>query len=293
MECRWVQSDAPWKTEISRLPGGELLYHAAEGSERPWALTRGPLVYAADTLWWNDAETAPPARVGDDLAVVPDLAGLKSAPKPEGTLGPAYTAEAETVSGRKVRVLLVPFTNIGRWYRQDKPRPARNAPAYSYAIWMLNTKAPEFRERVRLAGQQQSQLAKAIDFVTIGDSASEAAHLVRGGDTGAFNGRTYRHGPDFSYQVKVKADRASKLVVTYWGGDANREFDVLANDRILGTQKLQNNNPGSFFEQSYEIPADLVHGRTDDFGQPVEQVTVRFRTKNQNVAGGVFGLRVE
>jgi hypothetical protein len=188
---------------------------------------------------------------------------------------------------------MVPFTNIGRWYREDKPRPDRNAPAYSYAVWMLDTEAPAFQERVRLAMQHRERLANVIDEIAIGDAASEAAHFARGGETGRFQERTYRHGPDFSYQVKVKADRDCKLVVTYWGGDANREFDVLANDRILGTQKLQNNNPGSFFEQSYEIPADLVRGRTDDFGQPVEQVTVRFRTRNQDVAGGVFGLRVE
>jgi hypothetical protein len=293
MELQWVQSDASWKTSISRLPGGELIYKADKDGDRPWALTRGPLVYAVDTLWWSETNGLPPAQVGDDLAIVPDVAAVQEAVRPKGVFGPAYTVEGRTVAGRKVRPLVVPFTNIGRWYRDGQPRPGRDEAAYSYAIWLLNTNAAAFEQRVQQAARQQAKLSKAIDYVLVGDQASETSHRVQGGDTGIFNDNIFRHGKSFSYQVKINPNRPSKLVVTYWGGDENRVFDVLVNGRVLGTQSLQKNKPGSFFDEAYVIPPDLVRGQTDQFGQPVEFVTVQFKAKNQNVAGGVFGLVVE
>lgn len=290
MKTKWVQSDSPWKTTTSHLPSGEIMHQAAKDSSRPWALTRGPLVYAVDTLWWNDTTMKAPAQVGENLAIVPAEEEIHSEPKPPGILGPAYTAVAHTTSGRKIRVLLVPFTNIGRWYRDGLPRPGRNDSAFSYAVWLLNTNAPEFQQRVELVARQQAQMLDSIDSVTVGDRTSENAHMVQGGTTGEFMNRTYRHGQDFSYRVKVKSNAATKLVVTYWGGDVNREFDVLADDRVVGTQKLQNNKPGAFYEETYDIPPDLVQGRTDDFGQPVDHVTLRFRTRTHEVAGGVYGF---
>ncbi len=110
---------------------------------------------------------------------------------------------------------------------------------------------------------------------------------------GAFNGRSYRHGNEFSYVMKVPTGRDGKLVVTYWGNDVNREFDIFADGKKIGTQKLQNNRPGKFFEASYVIPAQLTRGRTDAFGQKVDSVTIRFKSRNSDVAGGVFSLRTE
>ena len=54
-----------------------------------------------------------------------------------------------------------------------------------------------------------------------------------------------------------------------------------------------NNRPGEFYEETYAIPADLISGKTDGFGRKVETVSIRFRSRNNDVAGGVFGIRVE
>lgn len=293
MQPKWVQSDAPWKTTTRRLPSGEIMQQAVEQATRPWALTRGPLAYAVDTLWWSDTNQPPPARAGDDLAVIPDLTTLRDAPKPEGIFGRVYTAAVQTSSGQLARTVMIPFTDIGRWYRADRPRPDVHAAAYSYAVWLLATNAPEFQEQVRLAAAHRLQFANAVDVVTIGDADSEAAHQVRGGRTGYFSGRTFRDGTDFSYQLKINPNRTNRVVATYWGGDVNREFDVLANDHLLATQRLQNNQPGVFFDVSREISADLLRGQTDNFGQPLDHVTVRFKSRNQEVAGGIFALRIE
>lgn len=293
MTLKWVRSDAPWKTEIQTLSGGEMMHKPVAGDSPPWALTRGPVVYAVDTLWWDDPKVPAPVRAGEDLAIVPDLAKVREVRTPAGLVGPAYEVGFVTVSGDPVRVTMVPFTNIGRWYRNDKPKPAPGSAAWSYAVWFEDQQAPAFQERLKMAAEHKLQLANAIDFIGIGDPASEEAHKIRGGIIGSFNGRSYRHGNEFSYQVRMAPGRPGKLVVTYWGGDVNREFDVMANDRILRTQQLANRKPGEFINETYEIPVDLIRGKTDGFGRPLDRVTIRFRTRNNDVAGGVFAIRVE
>ncbi len=293
MDLKWVKSDAPWKTVITRLPGGETMHAPVKGDTPPWALTRGPIVYAVDTLWWSDTKVPAPAQAGSELAVIPDLAEVKEVPKPEGIVGPAYEAAFVTSAGETVRATMVPFTNIGRWYRKDRPKPRPNDNAFSYAIWFQEKDSPAFQETTRLAAERRELMTKSIDFIVIGDATSESSHRVRGGNTGSFQSRTYRHGPDFSYEVKVPTERSAKLVVTYWGGDSAREFDVMADDRVLRTQRLDNKKPGEFFDEVYEIPADLVRGKTDSFGRPLDHVTIRFKTKIGDVAGGVFAIRVE
>ena len=294
MELKWVQSDAPARTEISRLPGGEIMHKPVEGDTPPWALVRGPVVYAVDTLWWNNPAVPAPANAGEELAAITDLALVKETAKPEGIVGPTYETSFVTTSGTTVRAMMVPFTNVGRWYRADRPKPGIHQAAYSYAIWLQRVGSPLFPERARKATQKRVNTLKAIDFVEIGDAASEVAHKVHGGNTGGFNERTYRHGREFSYEMKMPATQDGRLVVTYWGSDVHREFAVMANDRVLQVQRLENNKPGAFFEQTYTLPAVLIRGKTDNFGQPVDRITIRFQTRNNNeAAGGVFGLRIE
>lgn len=293
MELAWVRSDAPWRTVERRLPGGEIMHEPVAGDSPPWALVRGPVVYAVDTLWWGDESAPAPSDAGNDLAVVPDLERVKPAATPPGLVGPAFEASFMDVNGRPIRTLMVPFTNIGHWHRADRPRPGKNEAAQSYAIWLQSPDAPVFAERMRQVSEKTRKLSSAVDYVLIGDAVSELAHQVDGGSTGGFRDATYRHGAEFGYTVKVPAGRSAKLVVTYWGGDVGRVFDVTADGRLLRTQRLERNRPGEFYEETYTLPEDMTAGRTDAFGRPVETVNIRFRGRNGSTAGGVFGLRTE
>ncbi|MCB9179806.1 MAG: glycoside hydrolase family 127 protein [Flavobacteriales bacterium] len=293
MELKWVRSDAPWRTVETRLPGGEIMHQPVPGDTPPWALTRGPVVYAVDTLWWSGSRLPPPENAGGDLAVVPDLSHVKKVPKPDGIVGPAYEVAFVETSGESVRTLMVPFTNIGRWYRPGQAKPNPQDAAYSYAVWLQGADSPAFKERMMAVAQAKEKYAHAVDYVLIGDGKSEASHRVQGGSVGKFQERTYRDGSDFSYTLKMRPGKDGKLVVMYWGGDIGRVFDVLANDRVLRTQRLQDNRPGEFYEEVYDVPWELIRGRTDDYGQPVERVSIRFKSRTQDVAGGIFGLRME
>jgi hypothetical protein len=288
-----VRSDAPWRTIIERLPGGEIMHREVKGDTPPWALTRGPVVYAADTVWWSDPKVPSPARIGDDLAIVPDLQKVRQIEKPGHVAGPVYEAEFVGANGKPLRVPMVPFTNIGQWYRPGAPKPDKNAAAFSYAIWFLDPQSPIFQEKIHQADQLRQRFAGSVDYILIGDPASEAEHQASGGIIGTFKDRPYKHGSEFSYVLKVPAGKDGKLIVTYWGGDVNREFDLFADVQRIGNQKLQGQKPGEFFEQTYRIPFDLIRGRTDSFGRKVDSVTIRFKSRSQDVAGGVYGIRTE
>jgi hypothetical protein len=276
MTARWVEHDH------------------LEASQARWALMRGPVVYALDNLWWDVKDVASPRKVDQALALAAGQRGrIKPVPAPAGLLGPAYRAELTAGDGTVVEPLLVPFANVGVWYKDPAKKPERNSATYSYAVWLYAAETPTFKQMAEEQKVMAEALRNAIDLVRVGDAASENAHQLQGeSGVGGFNGRTYRHGKAFSYELKVATEAPSDLVVTYWGGDVNREFDVLANEQVLATQKLSNNQPGQFFEVRYRIPFDLVKGKTTALGQKADTVRIGFRS-HSGTAGGVFGVRAE
>jgi hypothetical protein len=98
----------------------------------------------------------------------------------------------------------------------------------------------------------------------------------------------------FSYDMKVSSDAEKNYVMAlYWGGDGafsadnvsyTREFNILVDDTVIGTQTLNNNSPNNLIYAFYEIPSELTEGK--------DTVTVKFQPTGANkAAGGVFEIR--
>ena len=260
---------------------------------QPFALIRGPVVYALDSVWWPERTAgAPPRDVSAEAAV--DRSGEVTAiaqPADARALGPFLEGGVALADGRAVRSVFVPFANIGRWYREGQAKPDAHSRAFSYAVWLPDAGSPTFRQRAGQALRDAKLRSESVDFVVVGDAESERAHRVGGGTTGVFNGRTYRHGDSFSYRMKVNPDAPCLLNVTYWGGEpALRTFAVYLNDAKIAEERLNNDRPGEFFERCYPVPQELVKGKTNEAGQKVDTVVVRFQGE-VTLAGGVFGLR--
>lgn len=48
-------------------------------------------------------------------------------------------------------------------------------------------------------------------------------------------------------------------------------------------QSLQREQPGKFFDKSYAVPPEMTRGK--------QRMTVRFRGRPDNFAGGIFGVK--
>ena len=74
------------------------------------------------------------------------------------------------------------------------------------------------------------------------------------------------------------------LVTSYWGSETGpRKFDILVDGTKIGSQSLQNDKPGEFFDVTYPIPEALTRGKN--------KIRIRFEAQPANIAGGFYGLR--
>ncbi len=132
--------------------------------------------------------------------------------------------------------------------------------------------------------------ARTVDRVLVGVRKSEKAHGLNGEKTssGIFRDRRWRHatgGGRFSYDLAIDPDARNLVLVTYWGGETgDRRFDILADDAVIGSQKLLNNRPGEFFDVTYPLPKKLTAGK--------KKITVTLRAEPGALAGGIFDLRI-
>src|SRR4029079_7446654 len=132
--------------------------------------------------------------------------------------------------------------------------------------------------------------ALTVDFVLPGETEVERAHNMQGErtETGEHSGRKWRHARDggwWSFDLKVLPDTPVSLVVSYWGSETGpRAFDILVDGTKIGTQSLQNDKPGEFFDVTYAIPESVTRGKS--------KITIRFQGQPGNMAGGFYGLRI-
>jgi hypothetical protein len=159
--------------------------------------------------------------------------------------------------------------------------------------WDLFTRAHWQARETEYAAElvQRKELeSRTVDVVNPGEEQNERDHKLAAekSRTGDFDNRGWRHAEDggwFRYAVKVLPDRPQELSVTYWGSDAGRRvFDILVDGKKLATERLENNRPDRFYDQSYVLSEELTQGKN--------QVTVTFQAHPRQTAGGVFGLRV-
>jgi uncharacterized protein len=121
------------------------------------------------------------------------------------------------------------------------------------------------KERVRKLEE------RTIDILRLGEMQPERDHEVTGERTtrGEDNDRTYREADErgwFSFKMKVTQESENILMLTYWGSERGRKmFDIFVADKKIGTQELNNNDAGKFFDVSYELPAELVKDKKSVF----------------------------
>ncbi len=130
--------------------------------------------------------------------------------------------------------------------------------------------------------------ARTVDSVNPGEEQNERDHNEKGekSNSGDFGDHFYRDAAEggwFSWDLKTLPGAPQELVLTYWGEDRGRQFDILVDGQKLATERLTASHPGVYFDQAYPLPPDLTRGK--------HTVTVKVQASN-TWAGGVFGVRM-
>lgn len=196
---------------------------------------------------------------------------------------PTDTSFLQPVEGK-------PLTFVTR----DQPRKIIFKPFYQviserYGLyWPV---VPKGSDRQKLMDQKAEEAktvfkpdpARVVDAVLVGNEISEKEHglVVENSVTGSHLNRNWRHAEGrWSWTLNVDPTQPTSLRCVYWGADRGREFDILVEDQILTTVKLEGESGTRFFAEEYPIPEELTKGK--------EEVTVTFVRKT-GYAGGIFG----
>jgi DUF1680 family protein len=136
--------------------------------------------------------------------------------------------------------------------------------------------------------QRRQKELRTVDSVNPGEEQNERDHNQLGEKSGSgdFGDHFYRdagEGGWFSWDLKTLPDEPQNLVITYWGEDRGRQFDIVVDGQKLATERLTASHPGVYFDQVYPLPASLTKGKS--------KVTLRVQGSNTWV-GGVFGVRI-
>ncbi len=284
IERRWrdgdrVEIDLPMTTKAERLPDGS-----------DWvALLHGPIVMVA------------PAGTNQ-------LVGLRADDTRMG-----HVAHGPTVALDQVPVLLASADDVPRHVQADPAGPLRLRitnivePAAAGGLPLL----PFFRahdmryqmywqllNRDELASRQQriaaAERAKAaleantLDSVAVGEQQPEVEHDFSGEKVNSDlrDGRRSRWGNWFQYTLNSRGEKAAELLVTYWGGERDRSFEILANGTVIATEQLASTQPRQFFEKRYTVPASVLAAAKDG------KVVIRFAAKPGAVTGRIYDLRL-
>jgi len=274
-----VEVELPMQTTVERLPDGS-----------DWvAILRGPIVLAApaDTndlrgLYADDGRMGqvaggPLVPMEQAPVLLASASDLPRHVKPDLAAGPLRFRLTDVVEPARAEGLsLVPFFRL------------HNARYQMY--WQLTTKEQLAARREELAVAERAKAlrdASTLDRVAPGEQQSEVEHdlVGEGMATGIFEGRRWRHGRLFQYTLDTRGEKAVDLAVTYWGGDRDRNFDVLANGKLLATERPDGSRQGQFIDKRYSIPADVLATATSG------RITIKF-TAPTGLAGGVFDVRL-
>jgi hypothetical protein len=130
--------------------------------------------------------------------------------------------------------------------------------------------------------------ARTVDYVNPAEEQNERDHNYRGekssaGDFGDHHYRDASEGGWFSWDLKVMPGQSQNLVITYWGEDRGRHFDIIVDGQKLATQQLTASHPGVYYEEIYPLTPELTQGK--------EKITLKVQGSSTWV-GGVFGVRV-
>jgi len=274
-----VSIELPMKTQLEYLP-----------DQSSWAsVTHGPIVLAAitdtsnlDDLWADDSRMGHIASgklypINDAPMIVSENSNFVSAIEP--VPGKLFTFKIkDLIYPVKFKNLeLVPFFSI---------HEAR------YMIYwpVVTPQGLEIKkEEIKLKEKEKLLIESlTIDQVAPGEQQPESDHNFKGeqSSSGVNKDMHWRDATGwFSYYLKDADKEARFLRITYYGLDANREFQILLNNMLLASVNLDGSKGDTFYDIDYEIPQNLIKTSKGI-------LNLKFMGINGKAAGGIYYIRL-
>jgi uncharacterized protein len=227
-----------------------------------------------------------PLVLGAEISMKKPTPQIVSAP---GT----WLGELKPVANRKATFTGAVFRIPG----EEKPENLTLEPFYqiyrkNYEVYWDQLTPEQWQGKEKeyaVEAEKRRQIeARTVDSVNPGEEQNERDHNQQGEKSGSgdFGDHSYRDAAEggwFSWDLKTLPDVPENLVLTYWGEDRGRQFDIMVDGQKLATEHLVASHPGIYFDQVYPLPAALTKGK--------QKVTLKIQGTNTWV-GGVFGVRV-
>lgn len=165
-----------------------------------------------------------------------------------------------------------------------------------YSVYYLMMSADDYaRHQAEIAAAEAARIDldnRTVDRVQTGEQQPEVDHQMKAENSskGNYQGEAWRDARDggfFEYTMSTGGNTNLTLMVRYWGNESERtrRFDIMIDGQKLASESLFRKwNKDDFQEVEYSIPQSMLEGRGE--------ITVRFQSQPQTLAGGVFLIRL-
>ena len=200
------------------------------------------------------------------------------------------------IGGDEVLQQLQPAAGQGSYVYSDGAQQWRFSPFYAQfdrrsAVYLEHRSANDWQQRQAeqdaAAARQRALDASALDWVALGDDASEKAHALQSDGSYALSyrrraGRDARTGGFIAFTLRNTAT-ARVLRLRYWGDETRRRFRILADGELIANERLDGNRGLDFVDVDYALPAAVA-------GRAILQIRIEPETGYS--AGPAFGCWV-
>ncbi len=124
-----------------------------------------------------------------------------------------------------------------------------------------------------------------VDYFWTTRASSRTQHsYTSNGSLGSFRNRTWLDGSGTTGQtwtMKVNKTNRNYLMLLYWGDEGDiRNFDILCDGVLVGSESLFHNDPGRFILRCYPIPEEATSGK--------ETVQIHLTSPTGTKTGGFY-----
>lgn len=177
-------------------------------------------------------------------------------------------------------------------YKDLKLKPFFDIHEARYIVyWPILTHEELIKKKEEIKAKERELLAleaRTIDQVAPGEQQPEAEHNFKGENTqsGINENRFWRHAHGwFSYELSDPQKEASSLLITYFGLDRGRTFDIIINEEKLVTVNLEDKG-AEYYDVEYAIPKNIINVSSNGI------LNLKFIAAENSVAGGIYYIRL-